>query len=133
MSLRVVKKWIKRMENRAIDKVTSDKISFITYIVPEFAAAYKMKVQDAFFYLKKYGGWSKKPAYNVPAALRGRGLTKAWVDDTLANLHKCSDGHTPPLYVKTARCVSGDYHSRLRSFTPFEFSSLLPLWINTIL
>ncbi|MCL2247505.1 MAG: DUF3791 domain-containing protein [Lentimicrobiaceae bacterium] len=29
----------------------------MTYIVPEFAAAYKMKTQDAFFYLKKYGGW----------------------------------------------------------------------------
>jgi hypothetical protein len=46
------------MENKAIDKATSDKISFITYIVPEFAVAYKMKVQDAFFYLKKYGGWT---------------------------------------------------------------------------
>ncbi|MDR1222316.1 MAG: DUF3791 domain-containing protein [Tannerella sp.] len=40
-----------------IDKQTSDKISFISSIVPEFAAAYKMNVQDAFFYLKKYGGW----------------------------------------------------------------------------
>jgi len=37
------------MENRAIDKATSDKISFITYIVPAFADAYKMNVQDAFF------------------------------------------------------------------------------------
>jgi hypothetical protein len=25
--------------------------------VPEFAAAYKMNVQQAYFYLKKYGGW----------------------------------------------------------------------------
>ncbi|MDR1153316.1 MAG: DUF3791 domain-containing protein [Bacteroidales bacterium] len=41
----------------AIDKQTSDKIGFISFIVPEFAAAYKMNVQDAFFYLKKYGGW----------------------------------------------------------------------------
>ena len=45
------------MENKAIDKSTSDKISFITYIVPAFADAYKMNVQDAFFYLKKYGAW----------------------------------------------------------------------------
>lgn len=45
------------MEKKTIDKATSDKISFLTFIVPEFAAAYKMKVQDAFFYLKKYGGW----------------------------------------------------------------------------
>ncbi|GHV65434.1 hypothetical protein FACS1894199_06100 [Bacteroidia bacterium] len=44
------------MESR-LDKETSDKVSFITYIVPEFAAAYKMNVQSAFFYLKKYGGW----------------------------------------------------------------------------
>ena len=45
------------MENKAIDKVTSDKISFMTYIVPAFADAYKMNVQEAYFYLKKYGGW----------------------------------------------------------------------------
>ncbi len=46
------------MENKKINKETSDKISFITFIVPEFAAAYKMDVQEAFFYLKKYGAWS---------------------------------------------------------------------------
>ena len=45
------------MEAKKIDKATSDKISFMTFIVPEFASAYKMKVQDAYFYLKKYGGW----------------------------------------------------------------------------
>lgn len=45
------------METQLLSKEKSDKISFITYIVPEFAAAYKMKIQDAFFYLKKYGGW----------------------------------------------------------------------------
>ena len=39
-----------------IDKATSDKISFITFIIPEFAAAYKMKISDAYRYLKKYGG-----------------------------------------------------------------------------
>ena len=32
------------MENKVIDKVTSDKISFLTYIVPAFADAYKMNV-----------------------------------------------------------------------------------------
>jgi hypothetical protein len=42
---------------KQLDKATSDKISFITFIVPEFAAAYKMNIQDAYFYLKKYGGW----------------------------------------------------------------------------
>ena len=45
------------MELQVLDKERSDKISFITYIVPAFADAYKMNVQDAYFYLKKYGAW----------------------------------------------------------------------------
>jgi len=45
------------MEETKIDKTISDKISFITFIVPEFAAVYKMKIQDAFFNMKKYGTW----------------------------------------------------------------------------
>ena len=44
------------MGDRKIDKNMSDKISFISFIIPEFALAYKMNVQDAYFYLKKYGG-----------------------------------------------------------------------------
>jgi hypothetical protein len=43
--------------NTVLDKETSDKISFITFIIPEFAAAYKMSIPNAFAYLKKYGGW----------------------------------------------------------------------------
>jgi hypothetical protein len=39
-----------------LDKQTSDKISFITFIVPYFAETYKMNIQSAYFYLKKYGG-----------------------------------------------------------------------------
>ena len=46
------------MEAKTIDKATSDNISFMAYIVPAFAEADKMNVQDAFFYLKKYGGWT---------------------------------------------------------------------------
>jgi hypothetical protein len=38
------------------DKETKDKISFITFIIVKFASAYKMDKQDAYFYLKKYGG-----------------------------------------------------------------------------
>jgi hypothetical protein len=34
----------------------SDKISFIAFIIPAFAEAYKMNVQTAYRYLKKYGG-----------------------------------------------------------------------------
>jgi hypothetical protein len=45
------------MEKREINKAISDKISFISFIVPAFADAYKMNVQSAYFYLKKYGGW----------------------------------------------------------------------------
>ena len=42
--------------NRKLDKEMSDKVSFIAFIVPEFAAAFKMKTSDAYKYLKKYGG-----------------------------------------------------------------------------
>jgi hypothetical protein len=45
------------METRVLDKETSDKISFITYIIPAFADAYKMNIQDAYRFLKKYGGY----------------------------------------------------------------------------
>jgi len=37
-------------------KETSDKISFITFIIIEFAESFKMKKADAYQYLKKYGG-----------------------------------------------------------------------------
>ncbi|GHT03713.1 hypothetical protein AGMMS49525_09240 [Bacteroidia bacterium] len=39
-----------------LDKQTSDKVSFITFIIPEFASGYKMNVQKAYNYLKQYGG-----------------------------------------------------------------------------
>jgi hypothetical protein len=41
---------IKDMDN------TSDKISFIACIIPEFADAYKMSIPNAYNYFKKYGG-----------------------------------------------------------------------------
>ena len=44
------------MNARTIDKATSDKISFVSFIIPKFAETYKMNVQDAYFFLKKYGG-----------------------------------------------------------------------------
>ena len=44
------------MESKAINKTTSDKISFISYIIPKFAADYKMETQQAYQYLKQYGG-----------------------------------------------------------------------------
>ncbi|MDR3236338.1 MAG: DUF3791 domain-containing protein [Prevotellaceae bacterium] len=39
-----------------LDKQTSDKVSFIAFIVPEFALAYKMKMPEAYCYLKQYKG-----------------------------------------------------------------------------
>jgi hypothetical protein len=44
------------VEIKTLDKNTRDKIRFITFIVPEFARAFKMGRQDAYLYLKKYGG-----------------------------------------------------------------------------
>jgi len=37
------------MANGQLNKDTSDKVSFISFIIPEFALAYKMNVQDAYF------------------------------------------------------------------------------------
>ena len=39
-----------------LDRETLDKVSFITFIIPMFARAYKMNKQNAYLYLKKYGG-----------------------------------------------------------------------------
>ena len=41
---------------KTLDKDISDKISFISFIIPAFAEAYKMDVQSAYYYLRKYGG-----------------------------------------------------------------------------
>jgi hypothetical protein len=45
------------MENRTLDKITSDKVSFISFIIPEFASAFKMSMPDAYYYLLQYGGF----------------------------------------------------------------------------
>jgi len=45
------------METQKLDKEIGDKINFIAFIVPFFAETYKMNMQSAFFYLKKYGAW----------------------------------------------------------------------------
>ncbi|MDR3219012.1 MAG: DUF3791 domain-containing protein [Dysgonamonadaceae bacterium] len=44
------------MAATTLDKQTSDKVSFITFIIPKFASGYKMNVQKAYIYLKQYGG-----------------------------------------------------------------------------
>jgi len=64
------------MNTQTLDKETSDKVSFIAYIIPAFADAYKMDVRTAYLYLKKYGGldflqehWWALHTYNVLHAL----------------------------------------------------------------
>jgi hypothetical protein len=44
------------METATLNTDTNDKLSFITFIIPEFARSYKMNKQEAYRYLKKYGG-----------------------------------------------------------------------------
>jgi hypothetical protein len=43
--------------NQKLDKKTSDKVSFISFIIPEFAAAFKMNMAEAYCYLVRYGGF----------------------------------------------------------------------------
>ena len=43
--------------NQKLDKKTSDKVSFISFIIPEFAAAFKMNMAEAYHYLVRYGGF----------------------------------------------------------------------------
>jgi hypothetical protein len=44
------------LEKKILDKEARDRISFVTFIIPEFADEYKMDRQEAYRYLKKYGG-----------------------------------------------------------------------------
>jgi hypothetical protein len=44
------------MEIQKLNREISNKISFITFIIPEFALAYKMGMPEAYQYLKKYKG-----------------------------------------------------------------------------
>lgn len=39
-----------------LDDNIRNKVSFIAFIIPAFARAYKMNVQKAYFYLKEFGG-----------------------------------------------------------------------------
>jgi hypothetical protein len=44
------------MTNIIADDERRSKIKFIAFIIPEFARSYKMNGQEAYLYLKKYGG-----------------------------------------------------------------------------
>jgi hypothetical protein len=39
-----------------LDRATSDKVAFLSFIIPRFASAYKMSIKDSYTYLKQYGG-----------------------------------------------------------------------------
>ena len=43
-------------DKRGLTREAQDKVSFLTFIIPMFARAYKMSRQQAYLYLKKYGG-----------------------------------------------------------------------------
>jgi hypothetical protein len=43
-------------EPRVLDRETQNKVAFMTFIIQEFATAYKMKGPKAYRYLKQYGG-----------------------------------------------------------------------------
>jgi hypothetical protein len=44
------------MEAQKLDLETRNKVSFLTFIIEEFATAYKKNRQESYLYLKKYGG-----------------------------------------------------------------------------
>jgi len=39
-----------------LDRETQNKVGFMAFIINKFACTYKMNRQDAYLYLKKYGG-----------------------------------------------------------------------------
>jgi hypothetical protein len=44
------------METKILDEETKNRIAFVTFIIEKFASSYKMNRQEAYLYLKKYGG-----------------------------------------------------------------------------
>ena len=43
-------------QKRELDRETQNKLGFMAFIINKFATTYKMDRQDAYLYLKKYGG-----------------------------------------------------------------------------
>ena len=44
------------MGTTALSKEMSDKVSFVTFIIPMFAEKFRINADEAFHYLKQYGG-----------------------------------------------------------------------------
>ena len=43
-------------QKRVLDREVDDKVTFMTFIITKFARAYNMNRQQAYLYLKQYGG-----------------------------------------------------------------------------
>ena len=43
-------------QKRELDREMQNKVGFMSFIITKFARAYKMNSQQAYLYLKKYGG-----------------------------------------------------------------------------
>ena len=43
-------------QKRELDRETQNKVGFMAFIINQFARTYKMNSQNAYKYLKKYGG-----------------------------------------------------------------------------
>jgi hypothetical protein len=43
-------------QKRKLDREMQNKVGFMSFIINEFACAYKMNRQEAYLYLRKYGG-----------------------------------------------------------------------------
>jgi hypothetical protein len=43
-------------KKNVLDEETRNKVGFITFMIHQFARAYKMDKRDAYLYLQKYGG-----------------------------------------------------------------------------
>ncbi|MDR2627952.1 MAG: DUF3791 domain-containing protein [Dysgonamonadaceae bacterium] len=44
------------MEQKTLDLETRNKVAFVTFIIEEFATAFKKNRQESYRYLKQYGG-----------------------------------------------------------------------------
>ena len=112
---------------KQLDKATRDKVSFITFIVPEFAAAYKMNIQDAYFYLKKYGGWD---FLNKHWWALYKNKSDMWVRDTkaFAKIFPLIFFHSNILLKFAVLCrqpqVPLQYQNRVQGWEIWDYDSL---------
>jgi hypothetical protein len=87
------------METKVLDKQTSNKISFIAFIIPEFASGYKMSMPKAYLYLKQFGGLiicSSTGGRCIPTTLAG--LSEAWHRFAVIMEGTCNDCVSRQLY-----------------------------------